>query len=155
PKSSGPKALWNPAEVDALIKYLHHHCFEAGDNGNFKSNLYTSAAMHISEFLTEGLPKTRDMVKNKWVSHIQRIYHDIEGYCLKSGCHWDNTCGAGVQGMFDEQVFDDCVKVFYPSNIFINSGWQYYNLVADIIPNSGAHGTNAFTPSTSQIATGS
>ncbi|KIO02040.1 hypothetical protein M404DRAFT_106798, partial [Pisolithus tinctorius Marx 270] len=144
-KSSGPKASWNPAEVDVLIKYLHHHRFEAGDNGNFKSNLYTSAAAHISEFLTEGLPKTRDMVKNKWVSHIsniRRIYHDIEGYCLKSGCHWDNMCGAGVQGTFDEQVFDDCVKTFPQIRPFKQSGWQYYNLVADIIPNSGVHGTN-------------
>ncbi|KIN96155.1 hypothetical protein M404DRAFT_163979, partial [Pisolithus tinctorius Marx 270] len=142
PKSSGPKASWNPAEVDALIKYLHRHRFEAGDNGNFKSNLYTSAAAHISEFLTEGPPKTRDMVKNKWVSHIRRIYHDIEGYRLKSGHHWDNTRGAGVQGTFDEQVFDDCVKTFPQIRPFKQSGWQYYNLVADIIPNSGAHGTN-------------
>ncbi|KAI6143056.1 hypothetical protein BKA82DRAFT_150526 [Pisolithus tinctorius] len=95
PKSSGPKALWNPAEVDALIKYLCCHCFEARDNGNFKSTLCISAAAHISEFLTEEPPKTRDTVAHKI---IQRIYHDIKGCHLKSGHHWDGVHGAGVQG---------------------------------------------------------
>ncbi|KAI6106309.1 hypothetical protein EDD16DRAFT_1524008, partial [Pisolithus croceorrhizus] len=69
PKSSGPKASWNEQEVSALIHYLHQHQAEAGDNGNFKSPTYNTAADHITQYLTSRPPKTAAMVRNKWVLH--------------------------------------------------------------------------------------
>ncbi|KAI6124957.1 hypothetical protein EV401DRAFT_1886113 [Pisolithus croceorrhizus] len=80
-----------------------------------------------------------------------RIYQDLEGFHTKSGCHWDNTCGAGVQGKFDEEVFENYAKCHLLIQPFKNSGWEYYDLMVDIMPNGAAHGTNAFTLSTSHV----
>ncbi|KAI6019118.1 hypothetical protein EDC04DRAFT_2901939 [Pisolithus marmoratus] len=151
PKPPSPKAIWNDREVNSLIHYLHEHRTEAGDNGNFKSSIYNAAAQHISQHLMSGPAKTNAMVKNKWVSHI---YQDIEEYQGKSGCHWDNICGAGVQGKFDEQVFKNYAKnhpLIWP---FKNSGWEYYELMLNMMPNGISHGNNAFAPGTSTFPTG-
>ncbi|KAI6118293.1 hypothetical protein F5141DRAFT_1061913 [Pisolithus sp. B1] len=71
PKSSGPKASWNEQEVSALIHYLHQHQAEAGDNGNFKSPTYNTAADHITQYLTSRPPKTAAMVRNKFERYIK------------------------------------------------------------------------------------
>ncbi|KAI6008027.1 hypothetical protein EDC04DRAFT_2907330 [Pisolithus marmoratus] len=94
------------------------------------------------------------MVKNKWISHIWKIYQDIEEYQGKSSCHWDNICGAGVQGKFDKQVFENYAKshpLIWP---FKNSGWEYYELMLDIMPNGISCGNNAFTPGACTFPTG-
>ncbi|KAI6020754.1 hypothetical protein BKA83DRAFT_4126700 [Pisolithus microcarpus] len=115
------------------------HRAKAGDNGNFKSSTYHSAAQHITQHLTSGPMKTTAMVRNKWLSHIQKIYQDLEGFHTKSGCHWDNTCGAGVQGKFDKEVFEDYAKVHH-----------IHNIPVDELTTCG---TNAFTPGTSYVST--
>ncbi|KAI6033550.1 hypothetical protein BKA83DRAFT_4486639 [Pisolithus microcarpus] len=125
----------------------------SGDNGNFKSSTYHSAAQHITQHLTSGPMKTAAMVRNKWLSHIQKIYQDLEGFHTKSGHHWDNTCGAGVQGKFDKEVFEDYVKNHPLISPFKNSGWEFYDLMLNIMPNGAAHGTNAFTPGTFHAST--
>ncbi|KIK19919.1 hypothetical protein PISMIDRAFT_106746 [Pisolithus microcarpus 441] len=153
PRSSGPKASWNDTEVCVLIHYLHQHRAKAGDNGNFKSSTYHSTIQHIAQHLTSGPMKTAAMVRNKWLSHIQKIYQDLEGFHTKSGHHWDNTCGAGVQGKFDKEVFEDYAKNHLLIQPFKNSGWEFYDLMLNIMPNSAACGTNAFTPGTSHVST--
>ncbi|KAI6107891.1 hypothetical protein F5141DRAFT_1064200 [Pisolithus sp. B1] len=89
------------------------------------------------------------MVRNKWILHI---YQDIKGFRGKSGCHWDNVCGAGVQGKFDEEVFENYTKNHPLIHPFKNSGWEFYELMVDIMPNGALHGNNAFTPSTSNFS---
>ncbi|KAI6045213.1 hypothetical protein EDC04DRAFT_2888988 [Pisolithus marmoratus] len=91
------------------------------------------------------------MVKNKWVSHI---YQDIEEYQGKSSCHWDNIHGAGVQGKFDEQVFENYAKNHLLIQPFKNSGWEYYELMLNMMPNGISHGNNTFAPGTSTFPTG-
>ncbi|KAI6035970.1 hypothetical protein BKA83DRAFT_13567 [Pisolithus microcarpus] len=81
------------------------------------------------------------MVRNKWISH--------------SGCHWDNIHGAGVQGKFDEEVFENYTKNHPLICPFKNSGWEFYELMLDIMPNGASHGNNAFTPSTLNFGTDS
>ncbi|KIK11733.1 hypothetical protein PISMIDRAFT_122166, partial [Pisolithus microcarpus 441] len=142
PKSSGPKASWNDQEVHALIHYLHEHRAEAGDNGNFKNSTYHSASQYIAQYHTSGPAKSAAMVKNKWVSHIRRIYQDVEGFRAKSGCHWDNAQGAGISGKLDEEVFENYAKIHPLICPFRNRGWEYYDLLLDIIPNGAARGTN-------------
>ncbi|KAI6017344.1 hypothetical protein PISMIDRAFT_116184, partial [Pisolithus microcarpus 441] len=136
-KASGPKAFWNDREVNSLIHYLHQHQAKAGDNGNFKSSTYHATALHISQHLTSGPAKSAAMVRNKWISHI---YQDIEGFRGKSGCHWDNICGAGVQGKFDEEVFENYAKNHPLICLFKNSGWEFYKLMLNIMPNGASHG---------------
>ncbi|KAI6012123.1 hypothetical protein PISMIDRAFT_96338, partial [Pisolithus microcarpus 441] len=139
--------------ISNIIHYLHQHQAEAGDNGNFKSSTYHSATQHIAQHLTSGPMKTTAMVRNKWLLHIQKIYQDLEGFCTKSGHHWDNTCAAGVQGKFDKEVFEDYVKNHLLIQPFKNSGWEFYDLMLNIMPNGAAHGTNAFTLGTSHVST--
>ncbi|KAI5994856.1 hypothetical protein EDC04DRAFT_2613124 [Pisolithus marmoratus] len=81
------------------------------------------------------------MVKNKWITHIWKIYQDIKEYQGKSGCHWDNICGAGVQGKFDKQVFENYAKnhpVIWP---FKNSGGS-----ASTFPTGAAHHVTDHSP---------
>ncbi|KAI5989459.1 hypothetical protein EDC04DRAFT_2614334 [Pisolithus marmoratus] len=121
PKVCVPKASWNDQEVGSLICYLHEHRAEVGDNGNFKSSTYKSAAEHISKHLTSGLAKTTAMVRNKWVSH----------------------------GKFDEVIFEDYAKTHPSICPFKHSGWEYYELMLNMMPNGVACSTNAFSPSAS------
>ncbi|KAI6004579.1 hypothetical protein EDC04DRAFT_2908110 [Pisolithus marmoratus] len=127
PKASGPNASWN----------------------NQENSTYNSATQYISQFLTSGPPKTGAMVKKKWVSHI---YQDIEGFRGKSGCHWDNVHGAGVQCKLDKEVFESYAKTHPFIHPFKNCGWEHYGLVFNIIPNSAAQGTNAFILHITQTA---
>ncbi|KAI5987964.1 hypothetical protein EDC04DRAFT_3097749 [Pisolithus marmoratus] len=100
PKVCVPKASWNDQEVGSLqIHYLHEHWVEVGDNGNFKSSMYKSAAEHISKHLTSGPVKTTAMVRNKWVSH----------------------------GKFNEAIFEDYAKTHLTIHPFKYSGWEYMN----------------------------
>ncbi|KAI5997707.1 hypothetical protein EDC04DRAFT_2977749 [Pisolithus marmoratus] len=90
----------------------------------------------------------------EWALHviiilIQKIYQDIKGFQGKSGCHWDNVNGAGVQGKFDEVIFKDYAKTHPSIHPLKYSGWDYYELMLNIMPNGTAHGTNAFSPSAS------
>ncbi|KAI6046733.1 hypothetical protein EDC04DRAFT_2887578 [Pisolithus marmoratus] len=89
------------------------------------------------------------MVRNKWVSHIQKIYQDIKGFRGKSGCHWDNVNGAGVQGKFDEAIFKDYAKTHPTICPFKHSGWEYYELMLNMMPNGVTCSTNTFSPSAS------
>ncbi|KIK25384.1 hypothetical protein PISMIDRAFT_44374, partial [Pisolithus microcarpus 441] len=95
-----------------------------GDNGNFKSPTYHATALHISQHLTSGPAKSAVMVRNKWISHVR-----------KSGCHWDNIHGAGVQGKFDGELFEIYAKNHSLICLFKNSGWEFYKLMLDIMPN--------------------
>ncbi|KAI6021971.1 hypothetical protein EDC04DRAFT_2607089 [Pisolithus marmoratus] len=147
--------LANPMLLEITYLQLWYQSeTEAGDNGNFKPSIYNAAAQHISQHPTSGPAKTGAMVKNKWISHIQKIYQDIEECQGKSGCHWDNICGAGVQGKFDEQVFENYAKNHLLIWPFKNSGWEYYELMLNIMPNGISCGNNTFTLGASTFPTG-
>jgi len=69
PKSQkAPKAIWNDAETDALVTYLHSQCSKIGDGGNFRSQVYSEAATTIANHRTLGPTKTMNQCKNKWQS---------------------------------------------------------------------------------------
>ncbi|KAI6123899.1 hypothetical protein EDD17DRAFT_1514320 [Pisolithus thermaeus] len=76
------------------------------------------------------------MVRNKWVSHTQKIYQDIKGFQGKSGCHWDNMHGAGVHAKLDGAIFESYAKTHPLIHPFKNCGWEYYTLLLDIIHNA-------------------
>ncbi|KAG2073200.1 hypothetical protein BDR04DRAFT_1011272, partial [Suillus decipiens] len=90
------KAIWNNAETDALVTYLHSQCSKIGNGGNFRPQVYTDAATAIAMHWTLGPTKVASHCKNKWQS-LKSLYHVIENYRLKtSGMHWDNQIGAGI-----------------------------------------------------------
>ena len=65
---NSPKAAcWSDSEVDALVNYLHIHCAEWGDSGNFKDNMYAAAAEHIKDLHISGKIKDAKSVRNKWI----------------------------------------------------------------------------------------
>ncbi|KIK26884.1 hypothetical protein PISMIDRAFT_94211 [Pisolithus microcarpus 441] len=152
PKAANPKAQWCEEEVKALVKFLYDHRSEAGDNGNFKSSTYHATAGHIAPLLKDGPLKTSTAVKNKWTGYIQKIYQDIEQYrAVRLGAHWDNKRGANIQGKDSEQVFEDFTKDHPLMRQFKTSGWEFYPLVEQIIPNGAARRIHAFSPGGSRV----
>ncbi|KIK19722.1 hypothetical protein PISMIDRAFT_107056, partial [Pisolithus microcarpus 441] len=134
PKATNPKAQWCEEEVKALVKFLYDHQSEAGDNGNFKSSTYHAAAGHIALLLKDGPPKTSTAVKNKWTGYVSHIaIFDLSS--MQLGAHWDNEQGANIQGKDSEQVFEDFTKDHPLMHQFKTSGWEFYLLVEQIIPN--------------------
>ncbi|KAI6016033.1 hypothetical protein BKA83DRAFT_4129081 [Pisolithus microcarpus] len=130
----------------------------SGEDQDSKSECHPASASidksqgNYKEHLTSGPAKSAVMVRNKWISHI---YQDIEGSQGKSSCHWDNVHGAGVQGKFNEEVFENYAKNHPLICLFKNSGWEFYELMLNIMPNGTLHGNNAFTPSTLNFSTDS
>ena len=118
------KAHWNEPEVTAFIDYLYNHWpgAEIGDAGNFRLTTYNAAVDHIVPYHSSGPKKTGKMCKTKWSSvcyycwlfihtnwsvflQIKHIYSAIENYQNQSGFHWDNICGAGIEGDTAEAVW--------------------------------------------------
>ena len=62
--NSSKTAHWSGSEADALVNYLHTHCAEWGDSGNFKDSMYAAAAEHIKDLHISGKIKS---VWNKWI----------------------------------------------------------------------------------------
>ncbi|KAG2070453.1 hypothetical protein BDR04DRAFT_1018779 [Suillus decipiens] len=60
------KAIWNDAETDALVTYLHSQHSKIGDGGNFRPQVYTDAATAIAMHWTLGPTKVASHCKNKW-----------------------------------------------------------------------------------------
>ncbi|KIK96317.1 hypothetical protein PAXRUDRAFT_826115 [Paxillus rubicundulus Ve08.2h10] len=66
------KARWTPAEVTALVDYLHDHCAECGEAGNFKETTYNTAATALRPLYNGiGTIKTGKMVGSKWATVTQ------------------------------------------------------------------------------------
>ncbi|KAG2349194.1 hypothetical protein BDR05DRAFT_857996, partial [Suillus weaverae] len=61
-------AIWNDAETDALVTYLHSQRSKIGDGRNFRSQVYSEAATTIAKHRTLGPTKTMSHCKNKWQS---------------------------------------------------------------------------------------
>ncbi|KAG2354770.1 hypothetical protein BDR07DRAFT_1494125 [Suillus spraguei] len=109
-----PKAQWNDVEVDALLDYLISQ----------KSKI---AAIEIAGLGTHGPAKTGVQCKTKWQS-LKQVYNAIDR-CRnnRSGCHWDNSAGANIQGEAAEAQWAQFInsssanKVMKP---FKNSGWR-------------------------------
>ncbi|KAG1789465.1 uncharacterized protein HD556DRAFT_1529526 [Suillus plorans] len=144
------KAVWNEAETDALITYLHSQRSKIGDGGNFRSQVYTEAATAIAPHRTLGPTKIASHCKNKWQS-LKNLYHVIENYRLKtSGTHWDHQIGAGIEGKAASDVWDAYMekKANQVMRPFRNIGWHSHVLMQDILPSgSGARGRAAYHPS--------
>ncbi|KAG2066000.1 hypothetical protein BDR04DRAFT_1031207 [Suillus decipiens] len=135
------KAIWNDAETDALVTYLHSQRSKIGDGGNFRPQVYTDAATAIAMHWTLGPTKVASHCKNKWQS-LKSLYHVIENYCLKtSGTHWDNQIGAGIEGITASNVWDAYMekKANHVMHPYQNAGWHNYVQMQDILPSgSGA-----------------
>jgi len=60
-------AKWDSEEeIRSLMDFLHAHCSEAGDGGNFTETTFRAAAVHIRPLLKSEPVKTSAMVKNKF-----------------------------------------------------------------------------------------
>ncbi|KIK85025.1 hypothetical protein PAXRUDRAFT_831973, partial [Paxillus rubicundulus Ve08.2h10] len=69
------KARWTPAKVTALIDYLHDHCVEHGEAGNFKETTYNAAATTLRPLYNGiGTIKTGKMVGSKWATVLKATY---------------------------------------------------------------------------------
>jgi hypothetical protein len=67
PRGLTEKAKWTPAEVTALVDYLHEHCAERAEAGNFKDATYNAAATALRPlYNNNGAIKTGKMVAYKW-----------------------------------------------------------------------------------------
>jgi len=86
------------------------------------------------------------LINHRDISQFRKTFTEIEEYRQRSGCHWDNDLGAGIEGEDASSVFKDYVKVcsLYSSPLFMtnlalqthphmrhfnNKGWEYYHLV--------------------------
>ena len=68
--SGGTKAHWNNKETDALLDHLIENRTLGQGNGNFKDQVYTSAAEAITSLLSSGLVKSSKNCKTKWTTVI-------------------------------------------------------------------------------------
>ncbi|KAG1790761.1 uncharacterized protein HD556DRAFT_1445778 [Suillus plorans] len=67
--------------------------------------------------------------------------------CNKSGCHWDNDCGANINGPTAEAVWADHI-----GKKFKTTGWPYHSKMEQILPShSSAQGTAAYHPALSSL----
>ncbi|KAG2337290.1 hypothetical protein BDR05DRAFT_895522, partial [Suillus weaverae] len=137
PKSQkAPKAIWNDAETDALVTYLHSQRSKIGDGGNFRSQVYSEAATTIAKHRALGPTKTMSHCKNKWQS-LKSLYNVIENYRLRtSGTHWDNEIGAGIEGKAASNVWDTYMekKANQVMRPYRNNGWQLYPQMQETLP---------------------
>lgn len=62
------KAHWNDKEIEALLDHLIEHKGLGHGTGNFKDQVFTSAAQAISGFLSSGPVKTSKTCKTKWTT---------------------------------------------------------------------------------------
>jgi hypothetical protein len=65
---SRAKAQWNDKETVALLDHLIENKTLGQGNGNFKDQVFTSAAGAISSLLSDGPVKTSKACKNKWTA---------------------------------------------------------------------------------------
>ena len=65
---SGTKAQWNDKETEALLDHLIDNKTLGQGNGNFKDQVFTSAAEAISDHLSSGPVKTSKICKTKWTT---------------------------------------------------------------------------------------
>ncbi|KAH0835933.1 hypothetical protein J3R83DRAFT_9840 [Lanmaoa asiatica] len=71
------KAVWNVAEVSALINYLHTNCVLQTEAGSFKMPAFNSAAHAIASHHTAGPMKTGAMCKIKWSSVCDQFVNHV------------------------------------------------------------------------------
>ena len=67
--SAGPgdiKAFWTQDNEVALINYLINHKSEAGNGGNFKTNVFVGASQELTKTVSCGGLKTPAACKSKW-----------------------------------------------------------------------------------------
>ncbi|KAF9233184.1 hypothetical protein BU15DRAFT_66824 [Melanogaster broomeanus] len=63
------KARWTSGKVTALVYYLHNHCAEHSEAGNFKEMTYNAATATLRSLYNGiGVIKTRKMVGSKWAT---------------------------------------------------------------------------------------
>ncbi|KAG1721645.1 hypothetical protein EDB19DRAFT_1917172 [Suillus lakei] len=104
-----PKAQWNPIEINSFLTYLIS-VKSAMAGTSFKKVTYNEAAKSIESLRTVGPVKTGAHCMNKW-GMLKQIYNAIESYRHhKSGCHWDNECGANIEGPATEAVWEEYVS---------------------------------------------
>ena len=140
PNSSG-KAHWNDKETEALLDHLIEKKTLGHGTGNFKDQVYTSAAGAISDLLSSGPVKTSKSCRNKWTTvgvlfifsyhhsliidqQLKSIYTAIEDFRTNvSGAHWDPVTGATIEGPMAEKVWNDIVmaKVRYITYLLLIS----------------------------------
>ncbi|KIN97939.1 hypothetical protein M404DRAFT_159150, partial [Pisolithus tinctorius Marx 270] len=128
-------ADWMVEETTALIKYLHVHCSEHADAGNFCQVTYVNAAEHIRPLHQTGKIKDYKNVSIKWGS-IKQIYNAIMTYCRGSGEHWDNENSANICGAADAEKWGKFVAIKRNTIMrpFRNKGWEYLHFMEDIFP---------------------
>ncbi|KAG1884254.1 hypothetical protein F4604DRAFT_1919370 [Suillus subluteus] len=138
-----------------VVQLSQNNKSEVGDGG-FKPSTFTSAATALARvnLLTAGPPKTNKHCRSKW-NTLRGIYREIQNYRNVSGAHWDNTKGAGIEGRTALEVFNNYVTSSTSHTSmrpFANSGWIYYDKLAEIFPNgTGAQGTHAFHPAAAAV----
>ncbi|KIO03203.1 hypothetical protein M404DRAFT_92156, partial [Pisolithus tinctorius Marx 270] len=119
-------ADWMTEETTALIKYLHVHCSEHADTGNFCQVTYVNAAEHIHPLHWTG--------KIKDYRNIKQIYNTIMTYCRGSAEHWDNENGANICGAADMEKWGKYIQRNTIMKPFHNNGWEYLQFMEDIFP---------------------
>ncbi|KAG2344203.1 hypothetical protein BDR05DRAFT_999357 [Suillus weaverae] len=78
---------------------------------------------------------------------LKFVYNTIEAYHNKSGCHWDNNCGANIEGSSTEAVWDEYVskKTNVLLKPFKTIGWPYFSMMEQILPrHSSAQDTTTY-----------
>ncbi|KAI5995247.1 hypothetical protein EDC04DRAFT_2981189 [Pisolithus marmoratus] len=137
-------ANWSAVEVGALIQYLHAHCVEWANTGNFCQSTYANAVEHICLLHVTG--------KIKDHKNIKQTYNVVITYHSKLGKHWDNDHGTNISGALAGENWSKYITV--KANVlmkpFHNKGWEYMEYLEDIFPQGGATSTHAFHAGTSQ-----
>ncbi|KAJ7021324.1 hypothetical protein C8F04DRAFT_972992, partial [Mycena alexandri] len=87
---------WTTADEKAFIEHLIENISKAGDGGNFKKPVYTSAAVALNLIRTEGGPKTSRSCATKYTM-LRKFQGFVEIIMGISGWHWDPEKGVNVR----------------------------------------------------------
>ena len=105
----GTKAHWNDKETEALLDHLIEKKTLGQGNGNFKDQVFTSAAEAISSLLSSGPVKTSKNCKTKWTTVRVFIFFPYHIYWLSLLISW--------------KAFIPLLKIFNPMSL-VHIGMQ-------------------------------
>ncbi|KAL4072280.1 hypothetical protein J3A83DRAFT_4240665 [Scleroderma citrinum] len=142
----GVQAKWTSIETNKLLNYLHEHCSEQMDRGNFKDSTYNAMEVFLWPFLEMGRLKDVKSIKYKW-GILRNHYLVICNWCRLSGVYWDNVRGANIVSNAATTVFEIFLHARKANAIMENyqtTSWKYLEKMEDIFPEGGTTGAQAF-----------
>lgn len=97
---SQDKAVWNDAEIGAVVDFFWENRAKGGDGGNFKDVTINAAVGIIAPHWTSGPVKTAKQIKTKWgsVSRISSVIRSGVGTDITFAAQDNLSSDRNIQG---------------------------------------------------------